>query len=484
MDVNKILDVCIALAKEKNHDQLLNEIVETAMELTNCDAGTLYLLKDEKLEFYIMHTKSQGVTHTGKRQPVKLPPVELRRENVCACAVMEKRLINVPDILKDQDYDFSGAKRYDAMTGYCTKSMMAVPMENDVGEVIGVVQLINAMDESGNVVAFEKEYERVLQALASQAAISLTNMGHRRDIIYLLDSFVRAMSTAINARSAYNANHTKNMVEYGERFIKWLNKHCTDWTFSPEEAHQFLMAVWLHDVGKLVIPLEVMDKNTRLGERVYDVKKRLKIVELLNRIAFLEGRVSAAEYEEKEKLVANVLALVKRVNQPGPISDEDWKMVQMLGTLTYQDTDGRQRPWFIPEELEAMNVQRGTLTPRERVVMESHVTETRKILAEVKFSEHYKNVPKWASAHHELLNGSGYPDGLKADEIPREVRLITILDIFEALTAKDRPYRAAMPLEKSMAILESMVKDGLLDGKILKLFQDSQVWKEDWDEME
>lgn len=486
IEVSKILNVTIALAKEKDHDQLLEDILTTAMDLTSCDAGTLYLVgrdyekKQERLEFRVMITRSQGVFRGGKKGAIDLPPVEMNKRNVCACAAIEQRLINISDVYRDNQYDFSGPRTYDAMTGYKTTSMLVVPMENDMGQIIGVIQLINAQDEKGRTVSFAWQYNQVLLAIGCQAAISLTSMRYKKESIVLLDSFVRAMSTAIDERSPYNATHTRNMVKYGSRFIEWLNNRNGEWTFDSYESHQFLISMWLHDVGKLVIPLEVMDKNTRLGERLHDVKKRLKIVELLNKIEYLEKRISDEDYQGRKDQLEDVRALVLRVNEPGMVGKEDQEKVRKLAELTYTDTDGKIRPWFIEEELEALMVPKGTLTPKEREIMESHVIRTEKILGEMTFSRHYQKVPFWASSHHELLDGSGYPKGLKGDEIPREVRLLTILDIFEALTAKDRPYRPAMPLEKALEVLESMVKQGLLDGGILELFEQSQVWRDEW----
>lgn len=479
IDANKLLDVTIALAKEKDHDRLLENILMVAMDITSCDAGTLYILQDNLLYFRVMITKSKQIFRGGRGEAIDLPPVELRQENVCACSVLRQELINIPDVDRDHRYDFSGPGRYDAITGYKTRSMLVVPMENDLGEIIGVVQLINALDENGNIIPFREEYNRVLLAVGCQAAISLTSMKYKKDTIGLLDSFVRAMSTAIDERSPYNANHTKNMVKYGTRFIQWLNYSGQAWRFDSLEAHQFLMSVWLHDVGKLVIPLEVMDKNSRLGDRIYDVKKRLKLVELLDRIAYLEGRLETGEYEAKKAYLEEVRALVLRVNEPGFVSDEDRKSLEALRDHTYTDTDGKVRPWFIEEEMEALLVQKGTLTPAEREIMESHVTRTRKILAEMSFSKSYAQVPAWASSHHEFLNGKGYPDGLQGEEIPKEVRLLTILDIFEALTATDRPYRPAMPLDRALGVLDAMVEEGALDGQILELFKESQAWKEE-----
>lgn len=478
-DLNRILDIGITLAKERSYNHLLERILDVAMDMTGCDAGTLYMQNEGRLEACVMIMKSKGIFMDSTNKPINLPPVELTRDNVCACAAMDRELINVSDVCHDERYDFSSVRQYDAIMGYHTVSMLVLPMENDQGSVIGVVQLINARDEDGNVVAFREEYNRPLMAIGCQAAISIASMQYRKDVVQLLDSFVRVMSTAIDERSPYNANHTKNMVKYGRRFIRWLDEHEEGWKFDEKEANQFLMSVWLHDVGKLVIPLEVMDKDSRLGVRIYDVKKRLKIVELLDYIAFLEHRITEEEYEKKKRHLEEVLDLVLRVNKPGFVPDEVRKQIEQLRSLTFLDTDGKVRPWFIEEEMEALLVQKGTLTPREREMMESHVVRAMKILGEMTFSEQYQDVPKWAASHHEFLDGSGYPERKMGDEIPKEVRLMTILDIFEALTAKDRPYRSAMNLNQALDILDSMAEEGKLDGEILRLFKKSEVWRED-----
>ena len=200
--IDKLLEIGIALSKEKDTDSLLSLILEEAMEMTSCDGGTLYVYDGESLRFHIMITKSMNTYKGGKNDSVDLPPVPMRRSHVCACAAMEKKLINIPDVYEHtEEYDFSGPKNYDAMTGYHTQSMLVVPMEDEHGDVIGVLQLINAKNEEGQTVPFEEGYEKVISSLASQAAICLMNMKHAAETMELLDSFVRVMSTAIDART-------------------------------------------------------------------------------------------------------------------------------------------------------------------------------------------------------------------------------------------------------------------------------------------
>lgn len=263
--IEQLLDIGIALSSEKDGDKLLEYILDTAMDITQCDGGTLYINGEDCLIFKIMVTKSKGIRKGGKYGSIELPPVPVSMKNVCACCMMKKTMINVADVYECQEYDFSGPRNYDAITGYKTKSMLVVPMEDDQGKIIGVLQLINAMDENNDIVIFEKEVEKVICSLASQAAICLTNMNYAGEVEKLLNSFVAVMSTAIDARTPYNVNHTKNMVKYGEKFIKWLETQNGGWVLSKNERKAFLLSIWLHDVGKLTVPLEVMDKPDKIG---------------------------------------------------------------------------------------------------------------------------------------------------------------------------------------------------------------------------
>ncbi|MBO5329002.1 MAG: GAF domain-containing protein [Anaerotignum sp.] len=475
--IDKLLEIGIALSREKDDDKLLGLILHEAMEMTSCDGGTLYIYDGESLRFHIMITRSMNHYKGGKKDPVDLPPVPMRRSHVCACSAMEKKLINISDVYEHtEEYDFSGPKNYDKMTGYRTQSMLVVPMEDENGDVIGVLQLINAKDSEGNTIPFEQGYEKVISSLASQTAICLTNMKHSAEIMDLLDSFVRVMSTAIDARTPYNANHTKNMVRYGERFLRYLRETDNDWQMDEQQEKEFLMSVWLHDIGKLVIPLGVMDKETRLGSRLSEVEHRFEKIALLWELSYAKGELTEAELEEKQAFLAESRATILSANKAGFLPDEMLDKVKEIAAHTFLDTDGAERPFLTEEELTCMMIRKGTLSDEERKIMQSHVEMTEKFLNEVHFPKRFSNVTRWASSHHELLNGKGYPRHLMQEDIEKEVRLLSILDIFDALTARDRPYKPPMPTEKAFFVLEDMVKFGELDGEILKLFKDSNAW--------
>lgn len=476
--MQRFLAITMALSAERDREALLTFILDTAMDLTSSDGGTLYLLEEDGLHFCRMVTRSFGIRQGGHDAPITLPPVPLKPSHVCARAVLENKLINVDDVHSNTDFDFSGAKRYDQMTGYCTRSMLVVPLANDHGELIGVLQLLNAKDEKGESTSYPADVEPLVEAIASQAAISLTNMKYSEQVHQLLDSLVGALSTAIDQRTPYNANHTRNMAKYGERFLDWLERTNHPWKFDTQRRRTFLLSVWLHDVGKLVVPLSVMDKDSRLGEALKDVEHRFATMTLLSRIAALEGRVPAGEAEAEQAEIAEALALIQKVNRAGFLPDEELAKITAMGQRTYTDENGEVHPWLTAGELVSLSVRKGTLTAEERSVMESHVVMTARILKQVSFPKMYAQVPGWASAHHELLNGKGYPDHISGDEIPAEVRLLTILDVFDALTAKDRPYKPGMPVEKALSILDSMVSEGGMDAEILALFRESQAWEE------
>lgn len=472
-----ILDIAISLTAERDMDALMNRILTEAMNLTNCDGGTLYIVNDSKaLQFQNIITRSKGIDQSAARDEIHLPPVQLNRGSVCACAALDQASINIPDVYTSMEYDFSGAQKYDRFNAYHTQSMLVIPMENDHDEVIGVLQLINAMDEDGNIIAFADEYETIVEALASLAAISLYNYKLSDEISQLLHSFVQVMASAIDLRSPYNANHTRNMVKYGDRFIDWLKSTGNDWQFTEEGKDAFLMSAWLHDIGKLVIPSEVMDKPTRLGGMEKDVFHRLEIGILMERMELI-GHPESEEAKERMEALLNAKELIRTSNTAGFLPDEKIDAIHRLRQSTCKNAEGEEIPLLTEEECEALSVRKGTLTDAERQTIENHVVYTGQMLSEMRFTGNYEKVPVWAASHHEFIDGSGYPDHKKGDQLSKEIRLLTILDIYDALTAEDRPYKPPMPAEKAFAILEDMAGEGKLDQEILGGFRESGAWR-------
>jgi len=480
-EIKKILNVGILLSSERDLNKLLEQILSSVMELAHCDAGTLYLLEDGALHFRIMRNDTLKTYSGGDGVLPDLPPVPLTWGNVCARALLEDRTIHVPDVTNNPDYDFSGAARYDAMTGYHTQSILAVPMRNREGGKLGVLQLINAKDADGNVQPFSEETTLVLKSITSQAAITVQNVRYIREIQELFHSFVRVMSSAVDARSPYNGSHTRHMAAYGEKFLDYLNAQAQAEgkipPFSPERRNELIMSVWFHDIGKLVIPLEVMDKPARLlPEQHTAFRHRMEVIRLLGEIDALSGGDASLEALTEE--TEQAAALVESVNTAGFVTGEKLAALEQLSRRTYRDRDGSEHPWLTPEELAMLSIRRGTLSEEERSIMQSHVVMTDTLLSQIEFSPELSHVRAWAGSHHEFLNGTGYPKHLSAEEIPTEVRIITILDIFDALTADDRPYKPGMPVERALSILAEMAeKEGKLDAGLVRAFTQSRCWE-------
>ncbi|MBQ7677358.1 MAG: GAF domain-containing protein [Lachnospiraceae bacterium] len=474
---DQLIRIMVSLSAEHNIDKLLEQILTYAMEITSCDGGTLYTKDGDFLRFKNMITVSKDIYSSAAKGTLNLPPVPIGRTHVCACSVLDKRMINLPDIYESKEYDFNGAKQYDALNDYRTGSMLVIPMVDEKERVIGVLQLINALSPSGEVIPFDESFEELIYGLASLVAVCMNNQRLSKAFYDLLHSFVQTMVGAIDLRTPYNANHTKSMVHYASRFIAWLNRQRLGWRFPQDAIDPFLMSVWLHDIGKLVTPLSVMEKATRLGTRKEAIEHRITVAILMEEINGLKHpskkEASDAAIEELKKARETILS----ADTPGFLNDELLAAIQALSDMTCRNERGEEIPLLTEDEFTALNIRRGTLTAKERRIIESHVTYTAQMLSNVRFEGDYAQVPIWASSHHELLDGSGYPDHRKAEDLPKEVRLLTILDVYDALTAGDRPYKPPLPTEKAFSILESMAEEGKIDSEILAMFKESNAWQ-------
>ncbi len=319
--------------------------------------------------------------------------------------------------------------------------------------------------ETGNFLSDENDKKRLLE---------------NRD---LFQSFVQVISSAVDERTPYNLAHTKHMAECGERFIDYINRSCREHgmkePFDASHKEELLMTIWLHDIGKLVTPLEVMNKDTRLRpDQAEAIDRRMERAELVAEIRERKGEISS---EERTRILCEInmiRRLVETANHAGVIPDEVLAEIERARDMYYIEKDGSVRRWLSEEEYEALTIKRGTLSNREREIMEEHVVITDKLLSKIRFPEDLAHVREWAAAHHEFLNGTGYPKKLSGDQIPYEVRIITILDIFDALVADDRPYKPGMSIDRALVILTDMAeKEGKLDPKLTKLFAESQCWE-------
>ena len=475
MDQNKILDAVlntgIALSTEKDKNKLFAMIIDKGMELTNCDAGTLYIVEGDTLRFKIMKTLSQGIDKGYDGATIDIPPAPMREENICAYSAIHKEPLNIEDVYTSDRFDFSGPKKYDKMTGYRTQSMMSIPLINGDDETVGVLQLINAMDEKGSVIPFDMSLQVIVFALAAQTAIAVSNMRYQEELREQMWSFTEAMAAAIDERTPYNASHTRKVAEYCGKIVDYINelhdKGEEEEYFSENRKEQLVMGAYLHDIGKLVTPLEVMNKSARLEGKEKEIEDRLNIYALKARVANLEGKIGDDDYNTIAGQVAEAIEVMNTVNGIGFVNDELKSRLDAVIDLSYDD-EGEKLAFFTEEEKDCLRIVKGTLTAEERQIMENHVVVTSRILSKVHFIKYFANSPKWAAQHHECLNGKGYPNHLTAEDLETDARIIAVADICDALLATDRPYKKPIPKEKAFDILREMAKFGNIDVKLVE----------------
>ena len=470
-DFEKIMDIGISLSTERDRNCLLMTILEKGMEITNCDASTLYLYENGELRFKFMKTLSKGISRGLDGEPIDLPPVPMKEENVCSYAAIHREAVNIPDVYASSQFDFSGPRQYDSLTGYRTQSQLVVPLVNNENELIGVLQLINAMDEKGNVTAFNEEYDIIIRALGAIAAIELTNLSYVEALKAQIYSFVEALTTALEKRTPYNALHTRNVEKYASLLADYITElhregKC-EHTFDSERKEQLMLAALIHDIGKMVVPLSIMNKATRLDTRLEKVDDRFALLKALYEIDMLRGRITPEEYEEVIRDLESELAFIHEMDVTDYVSDGDCEHIRRLAGKQHLGEDGTALSYLTEKEAECLSIRSGTLTVKERKEMENHVVMTSKILEKVQFYKGFSMVPKWVGAHHEYLDGSGYPNGLKGDELDLETRLLTVVDIYDALVATDRPYKQPISKPRAIQILKDMAQKGKVDLQLV-----------------
>ena len=476
IQAEKILEIGIQLTAERDYDELLSKIINCAMELTACDGGTLYLFEKDHLQFCIMKNKSLGIDQKGTKDE-KYPPVTMDEKNICAYAAIHREFLNIEDAYSSSRLDLSGPREYDKRTGYRTKSVLVFPLISHEDKLIGVVQLINAKNKDGEIIPFGKDCEKVLLSLGSQAAVAVANMRFVQEIEDLMISITQVFTDAIDTRIPYNYYHSRNVYLYVRLLVDYINSQHeagkTDRFYKPAERDELLMAALMHDIGKLVIPNDIIDKTTRLGDKLELVLERFERLALLYNIDYLQGRLGKDKWIEKKNYFLDARERVEEINRKPRLTEEDVAYIQNMSRMSYTDSNGQKISYLSLGETECLTVVSGNLTRGEREVICSHVEYTEKYLRKMNFGVRYPHIIEWAGAHHEFLDGSGYPRGLKGDEIPFEARILVVVDVFEALTSADRPYKKSMEEEKAFSVLDEMMAEGKVDPEVLGLFKEA-----------
>jgi HD-GYP domain-containing protein (c-di-GMP phosphodiesterase class II) len=495
--------VGIALSAEKNRDRLVEMILLEAKQLCHADGGTLYLRDDEdRLRFAIMRTDSLGIALGGTTgKPIELPPIPLfdpqsgapNKKNIATFAVVDKRSVNIPDAYAAEGFDFTGTKAFDERNHYRSRSFLTIPLVNNEDLVIGVLQLLNARDPaSGEVVAFREDHQRIVEALASQAAIALDNQILLDGQKELLESFIKMIAAAIDAKSPYTGGHCERVPILTEMLARAAcdasEGPLSTFRLTDDEWYELKIAAWLHDCGKVTTPVHVMDKATKLetiADRIETVRARFEVLRRDAELAFLQSLVdgrsrddAAAERDATLRALDDDLAFIEKANIGGEYLPPDAQdRISAIGARTFVEK-GVVRPLLSPDEVHNLRISRGTLNDEERIIINGHMVQTIRMLEALPFPRHLRRVPEYAGGHHEKMDGAGYPKGIYGGDMSIPARIMAIADVFEALTAQDRPYKRGKTLSESMKIMSFMKKDNHLDPALFDLFVKSGVYKE------
>lgn len=478
--VNRLNEIGIALSIERDSGRLLDKILFNAKLLTNADGATIYSVTEEnKLHFEIVTTDSLNY-RLGEIYGWAIPFPDLPlftidgKENdrlIAAYVVNHKQTVNIADAYFEEGFDFSGTREFDKTTGYRTKAVLTVPIINHEDEVIAVMQLINPIDPvSGEVHPFTEEDQKLAESLASQAGVALTNQRLIAALTELFESLIRVIAEAIDEKSPVTGNHGKRVPIIAEMLAQAVN-HVSEGPlrgehFTPAEIYELNIAAFLHDCGKIVTPVHIVEKQNKLEgifDRIEVIQGRIEILKRDAKIALLEGKITEKTYRENIQKLEEIFALLKRCNTlQEKITPEVIENVEKLSFLT-------------PAEKKSLLVAKGNLTEEERAIIEHHVIMTKRMLAQLPFPKHLKKVPEIATSHHEWVDGRGYPRHLKGEQMSLRAKILAIADVFEALSAPDRPYKKPLPLSQIYAIMGEMVKEGHLDPNLYEVFIKEKV---------
>src|SRR6185295_11337821 len=498
-----------SLSAERDINRLLESILAAAKTITRADGGTLYRVTEERtLRFEIVRTTSLSYYLGGTTgTPVPFYPIHLIGKDgkpnhgmVAAYAALTGKTVNIPDAYTADGFDFSGTRNFDKKTGYRSKSFLTVPMKNHENEIIGVLQLINASDpNSGEIVPFSPSDQRLAESLASQAAVALTNRMLIIQLEELFESFINLMNTAIDEKSPYTGGHCQRVPQLTMMLAEAVNDMgdgpLAAFSMTDKDRYELKIAGLLHDCGKVTTPVHVVDKATKL-EAIYDrihlvdtrfeILKRDAEIELLKEKALLvahgalraEHDAADARHRERMRRYDEDRAFLRACNIGGEaMRESDQERVRAIAKYRWTDISGHEANFLSEDELKNLTIRAGTLTGDERQIINHHIVATIKMLEALPWPRHLKNVPEYAGGHHERMDGKGYPKGLTREQMSVQARVMGIADIFEALTAKDRPYKKGKTLSESLQILGKMRLGGHVDPELFDVFVRKKVYR-------
>ncbi len=513
--LEQLNEIGAALSAEKDLNGLLEKILLAAKTITRADGGTLYLVAEDgsRLKFEIVRTGSLGVAMGGTTgNPVPFYPIHLHGKDgkpnyqmVAAYAALTGKTVNIADAYTEEGFDFSGTRNFDKKTGYRSKSFLTVPMANHEGAVIGVLQLINRQEpETGEIVPFSHADQRLAESLASQAAIALTNRQLIIQLEQLFESFIQLINTAIDEKSPYTGGHCQRVPMLTMMLAEAVNDTkdgpLKDFVMSEKDRYELKIAGLLHDCGKVTTPVHVVDKATKL-ETIFDrinlIDTRFEVLKRDAEITAVRQKLDLARdnrlgevdiLERFSQIDQSLRETLRKMDEDREflrhcnvgaeaMAPETQERVRRIGTdYRWIDVSGGNANFLTDDEIKNLSIARGTLTSDERDVINHHIVATIKMLEALPWPKHLRNVPEYAGGHHERMDGKGYPRGLKRDEMSVQARVMGIADIFEALTAKDRPYKRGKTLSESLRILGNLRLSGHIDPDLFDIFIRKKVY--------
>jgi len=499
-----LIDIGISLSVERDTTRLLERILTSAQTLTQADGGTIYsVTADKSLKFETLINNSLHMYMGGSSGvPIPFPSIPIYKEGqvnqhaIVAIAAAEGEMIHIPDAYACQQYDLSAARSMDQRTGYHTQSVLTIPMKNHEGELNGVLQLINATVD-GKVSAFSTPQMELVRSLASLAAVALTNKQLIENMEELFQGIARLIAKAIDEKSPYTGGHCKRVPELTMMLANAAHQHnigpLADFVLTDADRHELSVAGWLHDCGKIATPEHVMDKASKL-QTIFD---RIELVDAKIEIAkrdfelSLAGPLYLASHQQEQaqvtalqqQLAQGLAALdtqrefLRKANIGGEFMDkDDQQQVADCGRQLQICIAGQEQNLLSDNEIYNLSIARGTLTPEERQIINRHMNITVDMLESLPFPKHLQRVPEFACGHHEKMDGTGYPKGLKKDQMSIPARMMAIADIFEALTASDRPYKDGKPLSECLNIMGRMKQNQHIDPDLFDIFIDQKVY--------
>jgi HD-GYP domain-containing protein (c-di-GMP phosphodiesterase class II) len=507
--LEQLNQIGVALSKERDITRLLETILVAAKTITHADGGTLYRMTDsgQALRFEILRTDSLDIAMGGSSgKPIDLPNLPLHDERgqpnnhlVAAYAAIHSQTVNIADAYTEANFDFSGTRQFDERSGYRSKSFLAVPMKDHEGDVIGVLQLINALDpRTGEVLSFSSADQSLAESLASQAAIAITNRNLMAQLEGLFESFIGLINLAIDEKSHYTGGHCQRVPALTMMLAEAVNATkegpLASFTMDDRDRYELKIAGLLHDCGKVTTPVHVVDKASKLQtlfDRIELIDTRFEVLKRDQEISALRAQLAMRDVKDVDaesqlwsECRAKISAMdvdrdfLRSTNRGAEFMKEaDLQRVREIGLGSlWRNVQGVESEFLSADEIENLTIRAGTLTSSERDTINYHIVATIKMLEQLPWPKHLKNVPEYAGGHHERMDGKGYPKGLTREQMSVQARVMGIADIFEALTARDRPYKQGMKLSQAMGIMHKFRTGGHIDPDLFDIFVEQGVY--------